>query len=430
MGNPPIGSVSVRCRGHVNLRASHDKTLEFIPEADLSPRGTCVVGVAAEYDAAALGRLRGPVRVVLESGGLRDELTAVVSPTFKPGDPLILRRHPQPQQNTFAHGASKSARDLDPALVARLADPASELQVTVEPLAEGERQGILYVVAMPIGNPLDLSPRAQAVLAGVDRILTEDTRSSAPLLKALGIRAPAVSCHEHNEGQRADQMAGWLAAGERIALISEAGTPGCSDPGYPVVRAAIAAGALVAPVPGPSAILAALAVSGLPSDRFTFVGFPPRTGSRRGQFFQELAGREETLVLFESPHRLLACLEDMVVHLGEREVVVARNLTKYNEAIERGTPARLLERFAALAAVRGEYTLVIGKGPPRPTGGLTSPVAELMTALLERGVAVKPLSQALATVLNMPRREAFERLNQLKSKAAGGGDRLEEEDPA
>ncbi|MBF0425126.1 MAG: 16S rRNA (cytidine(1402)-2'-O)-methyltransferase [Magnetococcales bacterium] len=414
--------VLIRCRGHVNIQASHTKTLELTSDTDVTQRGSCIVGVAADYDTDALAALRGPVRITLACGDQSETLFATLSPTFKPGDPLIIRRHPVPQGNTLAHAANKSARDLSREFVAALQRPGAELTVAIEPVTttDGDvtHQGMLYVVSLPIGNPLDLSPRMQATLAAADRILAEDTRTADLLLKSLGIRKPLVSCHEHNEEMRATQIGAWLRRGERLALISEAGTPGCADPGYPIVRSAIQAGALVSPVPGPSAILAALAVSGLPSDRFAFLGFLPRTRGKRLQLLQEVADTTMTTILFETPHRLLEALADCQEVLPEREMVITCNLTRPNETITRGLPAQLLDQFRALAVVRGEYTLILGKGRPRPEQARQTTTGEqeqLLIELLRLDCPTKILSQALAALHGIPRRDAFERILTLKA---------------
>ncbi|MBF0175431.1 MAG: 16S rRNA (cytidine(1402)-2'-O)-methyltransferase [Magnetococcales bacterium] len=420
-----ITSVSIHCKGHLNIQATHTKTLELTTDLDVTQRGSCIVGVAAQYDADALASLRGPVCITLRCGEQIDTLFAVVSPTFKPGDPLIIRRHPLPQGNTFAHAATKSARDLDRAFIDSLRLPGANVVMDVEPVRLPEAttiQGILYVVSLPIGNSLDLSPRAQATLAGVDRILAEDTRTADALLKSLGIRKPLISCHDQNEEERAAQMETWLQRGERLALISEAGTPGCADPGYPVVRRAVQLGALVSPVPGPSAILAALAISGLPSDRFLFLGFLPRTRGKRLLLLQEIALASTTTVVFETPHRLLETLDDLLATLPERDMVITCNLTRPNEIVVRGQADTLRQHFRDQDAVRGEFTLVIGKAPPRQENATGEEQDRLLTELLRSGCPLKTLSQALAVTQGIPRRQAFERLLALKGATRSSSD--------
>lgn len=206
-----------------------------------------------------------------------------------------------------------------------------------------EASGVLYIVATPLGNLGDMSPRAQEVLARVDRIAAEDTRHSGRLLQHFGITTGMVSLHEHNERARAEQVLKWLGEGDSLALISDAGTPLISDPGYRLVQRAREAGHRVVPVPGPSAMIAALCVSGLPTDRFIFEGFPAAKHKARLEQFQRLSSEPRTLVFYESCHRIKACLEDMVAAFGpDRPAVVARELTKAFEQIQGGTLEALL----------------------------------------------------------------------------------------
>ena len=220
--------------------------------------------------------------------------------------------------------------------------------------------GRLLVVATPIGNLEDLSPRAARALSEADLVACEDTRHSGRLLAHLGVRKRLVSLHEHNERQRIPELVAALAAGQTIAVISDAGTPLLSDPGFPLVRAAIEAGATVEAIPGPSAILAALVASGLPPYPFTFAGFAPPKSGRRRSFYRRFGALGHTLVVYESPHRLVASLEDAVAELGaERPAALARELTKLHEEIVRGTLADLGE-WARGRKLLGEFVLVIG----------------------------------------------------------------------
>ena len=222
--------------------------------------------------------------------------------------------------------------------------------------------GRLVLVATPIGNLEDLSPRAARELGAADLVACEDTRHTGRLLHHLGIRRPLVSLHEHNERRRLPELLAALAEGRTVAVVSDAGTPLVSDPGYPLVRAALEAGHRVEAIPGPSAILAALVASGLPPYPFTFAGFPPpKTGKRRA-FYRALAALGHTLIVFESPHRLLASLDDAIVELGaERPAAVARELTKLHEQIVRG-PLAELRRELAEREPRGEYVLLFAPG--------------------------------------------------------------------
>ena len=225
--------------------------------------------------------------------------------------------------------------------------------------------GRLWVVATPIGNLEDISSRAQTVLRGADLIAAEDTRHSGPLLARLGVGTRAVSLHEHNERDEAQRLVERLLAGETIALISDAGTPLVSDPGFRLVRAARAAGITVSPVPGACAAIAALSVAGLPSDRFVFEGFlPPKSGARCERL-SELAGEARTLVFYESSHRIAESLADMAAVLGEaRAAVVARELTKMFETVLDGSLGELVARVNADAnQQRGEFVVLVAGRP-------------------------------------------------------------------
>lgn len=219
--------------------------------------------------------------------------------------------------------------------------------------------GRLLVVSTPIGNLADLSPRAREALAGADLVACEDTRHTGLLLSRLGIKARLVSYHEHNERARLPALLGALAEGKTVALVSDAGTPLVSDPGFVLVRAAVEQGAAVEAVPGPSALLAALVVSGLPPLPFTFAGFAPQKLGKRRTFFARLAALEHTVVFYESPHRLGASLADAAVAFGDRRAIVARELTKLHEEIQRGTLAELAAAFAG-DKPRGEIVVVVG----------------------------------------------------------------------
>ncbi len=233
-----------------------------------------------------------------------------------------------------------------------------------DPVQEQEpAAGVLYLVGTPIGNLDDLSPRARRVLAGADRVACEDTRRSGLLLHHLGIRAPLLSFHQHNQTARIPQLLAALEAGEAIAVISDAGLPGVSDPGQELAAAVRAAGRQVICVPGPSAVTTALVSSGLPTGRFCFEGFLPPKGSPRRQRLEALAGEERTIVLFEAPHRLLALLEDLLAVLGDRPLQVARELTKRHEEQVGPTVAAALEHFRRTPP-QGECTLVLGGAPP------------------------------------------------------------------
>lgn len=224
--------------------------------------------------------------------------------------------------------------------------------------------GRLLLVATPIGNLEDLSPRATRALAEADLVACEDTRHSGRLLAHLGVKKPLVSLHEHNERQRLPRILDALAAGETVAVVSDAGTPLLSDPGFPLVRAAVEAGHRVEAIPGPSAILAALVASGLPPYPFTFSGFPPPKSGKRRAFYRRFAALGHTLVLFESPHRLLASLEDALAELGDRRAAVGRELTKLHEEMLYGRLSEIATELARRPSLPGEFVLVVGGVDP------------------------------------------------------------------
>ncbi len=220
----------------------------------------------------------------------------------------------------------------------------------------------LYVVSTPIGNLRDITLRALDILASVDTVCAEDTRVAAKLLQAFGVSARLRPYHDHNGAQARPQLLNELQTGARIALISDAGTPLVSDPGFKLVREAAALGIKVVAIPGASAPLAALASSGLPTDRFTFAGFPPPKSAARKRFLGELKGTSGTLVFFEGLSRLAASLADMAEVLGAREGVVARELTKKFEEVRRGTLAKLAAHYAEAGPPRGEIVVLVGPG--------------------------------------------------------------------
>lgn len=253
--------------------------------------------------------------------------------------------------------------------------------------------GKLYVVATPIGNREDITLRAMEVLRGVDRIVAEDTRHSRRLLDHLGIQRPMMSLHEHNEGEAAQRVIGLLQAGESLALISDAGTPLISDPGFPLIRACREQGIEVVPVPGPSALIAALSVSGLPTDRFRFEGFLARRRAARVAQLQGLVDEPATLVFYESSHRIGEMLQDLAAVFGDaRRGVIARELTKIHETVRAAPLGELLAWVEADENQRkGEFVVLLAGAEAGPSG--SSPdVDKLLRILLEE----LPLRQAAA----------------------------------
>lgn len=278
-------------------------------------------------------------------------------------------------------------------------------------------EGRLFVVATPIGNLGDLSPRAVQVLESVDRIAAEDTRHSHHLLVQFQISKPMVPLHEHNEARMVGELITRLRAGERIAVISDAGTPLISDPGFRLVRAAHEAGIAVTPVPGPSAALAALSVSGLPTDRFGFEGFlPSRPGPRR-RALEGLAREDRTLIFYEAPHRILDALRDMVdVFGGDREATFAREMTKAFETVRTGTLAELLA-FAQgdPDQRRGEIVVVVGGAPASTDGDAElSDEAKRIAVLLAAELPPRKAAALTADITGARKNQAYEFIVQSK----------------
>ncbi|MBN1886636.1 MAG: 16S rRNA (cytidine(1402)-2'-O)-methyltransferase [Thermoflexales bacterium] len=265
--------------------------------------------------------------------------------------------------------------------------------------------GSLYVVGTPIGNLEDISLRALRVLRSVALIAAEDTRKTARLLSHYDIHTPLTSYFEHNKLGKLEAILGQLAQDNDVALVSEAGMPGLSDPGYELVRAVLAAGWPVVPLPGACAAITALVVSGLPTDSFLFLGFLPRRPAARRRALEQVRQASCTLLVYEAPHRLLACLADMEEILGERPVAVARELTKLHEEFFRGTLGQARQHFAA--GVRGEITLVIGGSSGEPGGWDEVRVRGRLQDLLGQGLGHKQAAQQVAAESGWPRREVY-----------------------
>jgi len=274
------------------------------------------------------------------------------------------------------------------------------------PLAPG-----LYVVATPIGNLRDITLRALDVLAAADLVLAEDTRVAGKLLQAYGLSAKLERYDEHGAERTRPRAMAALAAGQRVALVSDAGTPLVSDPGYKLVREAAAEGVAVFPIPGPSALLAGLSAAGLPTDRFLFAGFPPPKSAARRTFLEELAPIRATLVFFEGGSRLAASLADMAAVFGEREAVVCRELTKLYETIYRG-PLRDLAADPVLDAPKGEIVILVGPGR-----SAEATQRDIDTAIVDALARLRPAEAAteVAKALGLPRRDVYQRAMALRA---------------
>jgi len=269
--------------------------------------------------------------------------------------------------------------------------------------------GVLYIVATPIGNLEDITLRAVRVLREADVIACEDTRQTRKLLDHAGISKPLVSYHEHNEIPRSAELITKLQGGANVALVSDAGTPLISDPGYRLVEAAIEAGIAVVPIPGPSAAIAALSASGLPPHSFRFCGFLPPRSSPRRKLLEELAGERSTLIFYEAPHRILEALDDIAAVMGARRVVVAREITKIHEEFLRGTAGEVRAMLAGRPVIRGEITILVGKQEAAPVEGET-PIEDAVRALEEQGVSRMDAIKQVAKTRGIPKREVYRRL--------------------
>ena len=265
----------------------------------------------------------------------------------------------------------------------------------------------LYVVATPIGNLADVTLRALAILAGADGILAEDTRVSRALLARYGIERPLSPYHEHNAPEARPRALKRIAEGQALALISDAGTPLISDPGYKLVAEAIELGFAVTVAPGPSAALAALCVAGLPTDRFYFEGFlPPRQSARRERI-NALAGVPGSLIFYESAGRLAETLADLAVELGPRPAAVARELTKLHEEVRRGALDKLAAEYAAGEPPRGEIVIVVGAAEERPAVSEAALDREIVDELAN--LSVKDAAATIAARHGLPRRQVYAR---------------------
>ncbi|HJU91427.1 MAG TPA: 16S rRNA (cytidine(1402)-2'-O)-methyltransferase [Pyrinomonadaceae bacterium] len=278
--------------------------------------------------------------------------------------------------------------------------------------------GTLYLVATPIGNLADITHRALQVLKDVDLIACEDTRHTHKLLQHYGISTKTISYHEHNEQQRAAELIDLLKHGNDIAVVSDAGTPSISDPGFRLVRAAIESEVAVVPVPGPSALISALIAAGLPTDEFFFAGFLPSRSNARRARLNELRSVPGTLIFYEAPHRLATALKDSYEVLGEREAAVARELTKLHEEIRRGRLSELAMHYANEENPRGEIVVLIDRNViGETTRETTSSVAALVDQFEQDGLDHRAALKKAARELGLSRAEAYRKL--LAERSAG-----------
>lgn len=283
---------------------------------------------------------------------------------------------------------------------------AGGLQCTAIPAGKGRVVGTLFIVPTPIGNLEDITLRALRVLREVSLIAAEDTRTTRVLLQHYGIKTPLTSYHEHNKLSKLDAIFDALATGD-VALVSDAGTPGISDPGYELVREAIHRGVRVEPLPGPNAAIAALVGSGLPTDSFIFLGFPPRKDRARREWLAEVADERRTLILYESPNRLTSLLRAVLETLGDRPVCVARELSKVYEELRRGQASEVLAHYEANPP-RGEIVLVVGGAPEaRAEAWDETRVREALRARLEAGEPLSSAARRVAMEAGWNRRDVY-----------------------
>jgi 16S rRNA (cytidine1402-2'-O)-methyltransferase len=282
--------------------------------------------------------------------------------------------------------------------------------------AEGAA-GRLVVCPTPIGNLQDITLRALQALAEADAIACEDTRHTRVLLERHGLRAPLISLHEHNERERAGELLGRISAGQTIVLVSDAGTPLISDPGFALVRACLLAGLTLEVLPGPSAVTTALVASGLPAERWSFVGFLPRSrgGRSSGELRELLAHAEQTLVAFESPRRLAGTLQTLAELDGERPVAVCRELSKLHEEVRRGSARELAEHYASVT-VRGEIVLVLGAAPLGAAA--RAQAQEALAELVACGARARPAAGAIAKLTGVAANELYRAL--MSERASAG----------
>jgi 16S rRNA (cytidine1402-2'-O)-methyltransferase len=305
--------------------------------------------------------------------------------------------------------STSPAKNLEARLSARGGPPRNRDDARTE-VRSDLCAGVLYVVATPIGNLEDLSPRAARILAEADLIACEDTRHTAHLLTAYNIRTPSISYFEHNEDRRTPELLERLLEGATIALVSDAGTPAISDPGYRLVRAALDADIRVVAIPGPSAAIAALSISGLPTDRFVFEGFLPQRDGPRRQHLQTLVHEPRTMIFYEAARRLAATLAAMADVFGaDRQAAIVREITKTFEETLRSTIAELQTRIA-IVEPRGEITLIVAGAPATTTAPDASANAGITLELLrDAGLSLKQASAVIAKLTGASRREIYQR---------------------
>lgn len=401
--------------GHISADAGDPRQFGITNSEEWAVRPGAVA-FAPQFDPKQIALLRGRVLVQLSCGDASDSLEATISPMWQRERGFVFRRDTLFRSRDFAVMASKAAADLDEALVANLRLPGASLEILIRSQATSQPVGSLAFVALPIGHQGDLSPRALDVLSNADLILAEDTRIAGDQLRWRGVRTPIISYHSDNEVERVSHVVDQLRAGARVAVISDAGSPLISDPGRVVLQAAAAMDAIVTCIPGPSAVIAALTLSGLISTSFRFSGFPPRKGPKRASFLQGLVASREPTVLFEAPSRISALLDEISSIIPDRPAAVCRDITKSSEAVFRG---RLVDLAASFRdqEISGEYTLVIGENevPVEPESA-DFDLEMFVGALIRSGCPSRSVMDALKDTFGMSRNEAYALVQRCKSE--------------
>lgn len=287
--------------------------------------------------------------------------------------------------------------------------PINNTDQTVSP-------GTLYVVATPIGNRDDITLRALKILERVDLIAAEDTRKTRRFLEYHGISGSLISYHEHSENERTPQLLARLKAGTSIALVSTAGTPTVSDPGYRLIKGAVSHAVPLVPVPGVSAAAAALSVSGLPTDRFAFVGFLPKKKNRRAKQLEQLAQESQTLIFYESPKRIIIRLREIKDAMGDRQGMIAREMTKRHEEFIRGTLSQIIENLEARSGVKGECTLLVAGGDESSDAQWDTVKHEIQDMLKSSSEPVSALAQKISQKYGLPKNRVYKEALKLKEQ--------------
>lgn len=278
--------------------------------------------------------------------------------------------------------------------------------------------GTLYVVATPIGNLADITLRALSTLREADLIAAEDTRVTHNLLQHYGIDTPMTAYHQHSLGRKAEALVEQIKEGKSIALVSDAGTPGISDPGHEIITLCIANDIPVVSIPGASAIITALVVSGLSTRRFTFEGFPPRKPRDRRPYFDSLKDERRTMVFYESPHRVLPTLKAMLTAWGDRETAIAREATKMFEEIHRGTLSSAIERFAAVTP-RGEFTIMVAGAVEQEEEVPAPDIQSALREALESGKSERDAVREVSAEYPIPKKEVYRIMLEMKGESSG-----------